>query len=135
MIYQARGIAEQQAHDLANQIMSDQENALETLAREELSVDPGELGGSAWEAATASFILFAVGAIAPVIPYAFLSGWTAVLVSAAFSMVGLFVIGAAITLYTGKGVLFSGFLQVVFGLLAAAVTYGIGRLIGVSLGG
>ena len=121
--------------DLAKQIMSDQENALETLAREELNVDPGELGGSAWEAAIASFVLFAIGAIAPVIPFAFLSGMTAVIVSAALSMVGLFVIGSAITLYTGRGVLFSGSRQVIFGLFAAAVTYGIGRLIGVSIGG
>ena len=135
LIYQARGIGEEQAHDLAKQIMSDQENALETLAREELNVDPGELGGSAWEAAIASFVLFAMGAIAPVIPFVFLSGLTAVIVSAALSMVGLFVIGSAITLYTGRGVLFSGSRQVVFGLLAAAVTYAIGRLIGVSIGG
>jgi VIT1/CCC1 family predicted Fe2+/Mn2+ transporter len=135
LIYQARGIGEEQARSLANQIMSDQENALETLAREELSVDPAELGGSAWEAATASFVLFAIGAIAPVIPYAFLSGLTAVIVSAVLSTLGLFVIGSAITLYTGRGVLFSGARQVVFGLLAAAVTYGIGRLIGASIGG
>lgn len=135
LIYQARGIEEEQARSLAGQIMADQENALETLAREELSVDPGELGGSAWEAAIASFILFAIGAIVPVLPYMFMSGWAAVVVSAVSSMLGLFVIGAAITLYTGRGVLFSGSRQVVFGLLAAAVTYAIGRLIGVSLGG
>jgi len=135
LIYQARGIGEEQARSLAGQIMSDQESALETLAREELNVDPGELGGSAWEAAIASFVLFAIGAIVPVIPYTFLSGLNAVVVSALFSMVGLFVIGSAITLYTGRGVLFSGFRQVIFGLLAAAVTYGIGRLIGMNLGG
>ena len=135
LIYQARGIGEEQAHDLASQIMSDQASALETLAREELSVDPAELGGSAWEAAIASFVLFAMGAIVPVFPYMFMSGWAAVVVSAILSMVGLFVIGSAITLYTGRGVLFSGSRQVIFGLFAAAVTYGIGRLIGVSLGG
>jgi VIT1/CCC1 family predicted Fe2+/Mn2+ transporter len=135
LIYQARGIGEEQARSLAGQIMADQENALETLAREELSVDPAELGGSAWEAAIASFVLFAIGAVVPVLPYMLTSGWAAVIASAASSMLGLFVIGAAITLYTGRGVLFSGGRQVVFGLLAAAVTYGIGRLIGVSLGG
>jgi VIT1/CCC1 family predicted Fe2+/Mn2+ transporter len=93
------------------------------------------LGGSAWEAAIASFVLFAIGAIVPVLSYMLMSGWAAVVFSAILSTVGLFVIGAAITLYTGRGVLFSGSRQVIFGLLAAAVTYGIGRLIGVSLGG
>jgi len=135
LIYQARGIGEEQARHLASQIMSDQKSALETLAREELSVNPEELGGSAWEAAIASFILFALGAIVPVIPYTFLSGLTAVMVSALFSAVGLFIIGSSITLYTGRGVLFSGGRQVLFGLLAAAVTYGIGRLIGGNIGG
>jgi len=135
LIYQARGIAEEQALTLAKQIMSDEENALETLAREELSVDPQELGGSAWEAAIASFVLFALGAIVPVIPFTFLSGITAVIVSGVFSTIGLFVIGSAITLYTGRGVLYSGGRQVFFGLAAAVVTYTIGRLVGVNLGG
>ncbi len=65
--------------------------------------------------------------------YFFLSGMTAVVVSVLMSTVGLFVIGAAITLFTGRTVLFSGTRQVLFGLTAAAVTYGVGRLIGVSL--
>jgi len=135
LIYQARGIAEEQAHRLAQQIMSDKENALETLAREELSVDPEELGGSAWEAAIASFILFTLGAIVPVISFLFLSGLKAVIVSGIFSTLGLFIIGSAITLYTGRGVLFSGSRQVLFGLAAAVVTFTIGRLIGANLGG
>ncbi len=100
-----------------------------------MSVNPEELGGSAWEAAITSFILFAIGAIMPVFPYIFLSGMTAVAVSVACSMVGLFIIGAGITLFTGKGVLYSGLRQMGFGLAAAAVTYLIGRLIGVNLGG
>jgi VIT1/CCC1 family predicted Fe2+/Mn2+ transporter len=76
-----------------------------------------------------------VGAIVPVIPFIFLSGLTAVGVSVLLSTVGLFVIGAAITLFTGRTVLFSGSRQVVFGLAAAAVTYAVGRLVGVSLAG
>jgi len=135
LIYQARGIAEGQARTLAEQIMSDQDNALETLAREELSVDPQELGGSAWEAAIASFVLFALGAIIPVAPFIFSSGIRAVIISGVFSTVGLFIIGSAITLYTGRGVLVSGARQVFFGLVAAVVTYTIGRLVGVNLGG
>jgi VIT1/CCC1 family predicted Fe2+/Mn2+ transporter len=135
LIYQARGLDEAQARQMAAQIMSNTDNALETLAREELGIDPEALGGSAWEAAITSFILFAIGAIIPVIPYLFLSGLTAVMVSVLFSTVGLFIIGAAITLFTGRTVLFSGSRQVTFGLAAAAVTYAVGRLVGVSLGG
>jgi VIT1/CCC1 family predicted Fe2+/Mn2+ transporter len=135
LIYQSRGIEAEQARSLARQVMQDPANALDTLAREELSVNPEELGGSAWEAAITSFVLFALGAIIPVFPYIFLQGMTAVFVSVACSMVGLFIIGAGITLFTGKSVLFSGARQMAFGLAAAAITYLIGRLIGVNLGG
>lgn len=135
LIYQARGLDEPTARQLADQIMEKRENALETLAREELGIDPGELGGSAWEAAITSFVLFAVGAIIPVIAFFFLTGVPAIVVSIALSIVGLFIIGAAITLFTGRSVWFSGTRQVLFGLAAAAVTFTIGRLIGVSLAG
>jgi VIT1/CCC1 family predicted Fe2+/Mn2+ transporter len=135
LIYQARGLDEPSARMLATQIMSNKESALDTLTRDELGIDPGDLGGSAWEAAIASFLLFAAGAIVPVIPYMFLAGMTAIAVSAAFSAVALFVVGAAITLFTGRSVLFSGFRQVAFGLVAAAATFLVGRLIGVSISG
>jgi VIT1/CCC1 family predicted Fe2+/Mn2+ transporter len=135
LIYQARGLDEPTARQLADQIMQTQESALETLAREELGIDPDELGGSAWEAAITSFLLFAIGAIIPVIAFFFLTGIAAIVVSIALSIVGLFVIGAAITLFTGRSVWFSGARQVFFGLAAAAVTFTIGRLIGVSLAG
>ena len=135
LIYQARGLDEKTATQLAGRIISDPEGALETLARDELGINPEELGGSAWEAALTSFFLFAIGAIIPVIPYFFLSGTTAVIVSSICSAIGLFVIGAAITLFTGRPVFSSGVRQMIFGLVAATVTYLIGRLIGVSVGG
>jgi VIT1/CCC1 family predicted Fe2+/Mn2+ transporter len=135
LIYQARGLSETNARELATRLMSDRETALTTLARDELGIDPQELGGSAWEAAITSFVLFAVGAILPVISFMFLNGFNAVVVSALFSTVGLFAIGAVITLFTGRSVLWSGTRQVLFGLAAAAITYGIGRLIGVSVAG
>jgi VIT1/CCC1 family predicted Fe2+/Mn2+ transporter len=135
LIYQARGLPEGAARTMAEQIMSNRETALEALARDELGIDPEELGGSAWEAAIASFVLFAIGAIVPVIPYTFLGGMTAVIASALFSAVGLLAIGSAITLFTGRTVLSSGTRQVIFGLAAAAVTFLIGRLIGVSIAG
>ena len=135
LIYEARGLPKDQAISLAKGIMQNPGSAIDTLAREELGVNPKELGGSAWEAAITSFILFAIGAIIPVISFIFLSGTSAVLLSILLSTIGLFILGAAITLFTGKSVLYSGMRMVIFGLLAAALTFGIGRLIGVSLAG
>ena len=135
LIYQARGLDEARAREVAAQILRTEGSAIDTLAREELGLDPQSLGGSAWEAAITSFVLFAIGAIIPVLPFAFLSGFTAIAVSAVLSAVGLIVIGAAITLFTGRSVLFSSTRQVLFGLAAAAITYGVGRLIGISIVG
>jgi vacuolar iron transporter family protein len=135
LIYQSRGLDAARAKETAERIMSDRSGAIEALAREELGIDPKELGGSAWEAAITSFILFSIGAIIPVIPFMFASGTTAVIISLVLSTIGLFAIGAGITLFTGRGLLFSGGRQVLFGLAAAAITYAIGRLIGVSIGG
>jgi VIT1/CCC1 family predicted Fe2+/Mn2+ transporter len=135
LIYEARGLSREQALMLASQILTNSENALQTLAREELGIDPEELGGSAWEAALTSFILFAIGAVIPVIAFTFLSGTLAVVVSIALSTLALFILGAVITLFTGKPILYSGMRMVVFGLIAAALTFGIGRLIGASIGG
>jgi vacuolar iron transporter family protein len=133
LIYQAKGIAPEIARDMAHRLLSDKRTALDTLAREELGIDPEELGGSAWEAALTSFFLFALGAIIPVFPYIFLSGAAGIIASAVVSALGLFAVGAAITLMTGRGLLFSGLRQVIFGLAAAAVTFGVGRLIGVNV--
>jgi len=135
LIYEARGLPKNEAQRMAQHLISDPNSALETLAREELNVDPSELGGSAWEAAITSFFLFSLGAVIPVFPYAFLSGFSAVAVSMILSAVGLFIIGSGITLFTGRSVLYSGSRQVLFGLVAAMVTFGIGRLIGVNLAG
>lgn len=135
LIYQARGLDEQSARLLATKLMADPVTALGALARDELGIDPDELGGSAWEAAITSFLLFAAGAVIPVLPFLFTGGAAAVVISAAASAAGLFAIGAAITLFTGKPVLFAGLRQTFFGLAAAGVTYAIGRLVGVTLAG
>lgn len=134
LIYQARGLDEEQARSFAEGMMRNPDTALATLAREELGIDPEELGGSAWEAAIVSFLLFSMGAIVPVLPFIFARGENANMLAVLFSTIALFVVGAGITLYTGRSVLFSGTRQVVFGLAAAALTFGIGRLVGVSLG-
>jgi VIT1/CCC1 family predicted Fe2+/Mn2+ transporter len=133
LIYQAKGLDEAQARELAKRIMADRSSALDTMSREELGIDPQELGGSAWEAAATSFCLFAIGAIIPVIPFMLFAGQTAVLVAALASAAGLFGIGAAITLFTGRSVLFSGTRQVLVGAAAAALTYGLGKLLGVAV--
>ena len=90
---------------------------------------PSELGGSPWVAAGVSFVLFVLGAILPILPFVFLSGNTAVVVALAVSALGLFAIGAAITLLTGKSVLMSGLRQLAFGAAAFVVTYGIGAAV------
>lgn len=136
LIYEAKGLPVDQARVLASRMMTDKTTALDTLSREELGINPDELGGSAWAAAITSFFLFAIGAIVPVAP--FLLGWTgitAVIASLLCSGLALFVIGAGITLLTGRSILYSGSRQVIFGYAAAGVTYGIGRLMGISLGG
>jgi VIT1/CCC1 family predicted Fe2+/Mn2+ transporter len=133
LIYQSKGLPEARARELAGHMMADKDSILDTLAREELGIDPDELGGSAYEAAFTSFFLFAVGAIFPIFPYFFWAGTTAITISLAVSAVGLFIIGAAITLMTGRSVWYSGFRQVLVGIAAAALTYGVGRLIGVSV--
>ena len=135
LIYQARGLQEDTARTMAEHLMKNPETALDTLARDELGVNPEDLGGSAWEAAITSFALFAIGAILPVLPYLFFAGNTAILISAAVSTAGLFGIGAASTLFTGRTVLFSGARQVLFGLAAALVTFLVGHFLGVSIGG
>ncbi|MBF2076208.1 MAG: VIT1/CCC1 transporter family protein [Synechococcales cyanobacterium C42_A2020_086] len=135
LIYEAKGLPPDQAQELAARIIQNQATALDTLAREELGVDPEELGGSAWMAGLTSFFLFATGAIIPVSPFLFLQGAIALWMSLLLSGLALFLIGAGITLLTGRSVLFSGSRQVLFGLAASGITFGIGRLLGVSLSG
>ena len=135
LIYMAKGIPESQANEMAKEIMKDKGHAHEILVKEELGINKEELSGSAMEAAIYSFILFSIGAVIPVLPFMFLSGTKAIVISVSASAIGLFVIGSAITLFTGKNVWRSGFRQVIFGLAAAAITFGIGKLIGVSVPG
>lgn len=133
LIYIAKGLPEEQAHQMAADIMKDKTHAHDVLVKEELGINAEELKGSAVEAAIYSFILFGIGAVIPVIPFMFTNGMKAIMISVSLSAAGLFLIGAAITLFTGRNVWFSGFRQVLFGLAAAAITFGIGKLIGVSV--
>ena len=135
LIYKSKGIPEKQAKSMAAEIMKDKDQAHRVLITEELGISPEELEGSPMEAAISSFILFAFGAIIPLLPFFFTAGTKAIILSTISSAFGLFLIGGAITLFTGKSIWKSGMRQVVFGLLAALITFGIGKLIGVSIQG
>ena len=134
VIYRSKGLPEEDARRFAEHIFQDPEVALETLVREELGLDQNVMG-SPWAAAGGSFLAFTVGAIIPVIPFLFGGGDALVLVSFGISLVALFVLGALVSLLTGRSLLFSGFRQVAIGAAAAIVTYIVGRLIGVSVAG
>ena len=128
--YRAKGFTADEATRIAHRIFRDPVAALDTLVREELGLDPDELG-SPVRAALGSFLAFAVGAAVPVIPYLF-GGGPMVVVSLVISLVALFAVGAGVSLLTGRGLVFSGVRQLVIGLVAALVTYGIGTVIGVA---
>ena len=133
LIYAAKGIPEEQANVMAAEIMKNKTHAHEVLVKEELGINAEELKGSAFEAAFYSFLMFIAGGTIPVLPFIFTSGIHAIALSIIMSTIGLFLIGAAITLFTGKSLWYSGVRQIIFGLLAAAITFGIGRIIGVAI--
>jgi VIT1/CCC1 family predicted Fe2+/Mn2+ transporter len=135
LIYQSKGLTADQARLMSKSIVGGEiGRAVDTLAREELGIDPDELGGSAWVAAITSFFLFALGAIVPVLPFLFTEGAVAVAASIAVSALALFTVGAAITVVTGSSVLRTGGRQVLLGMAAAAVTFGLGALVGQAVG-
>jgi len=131
--YRAKGFTKEEADQIAERIFRDPETALDALLREELGLDPDELG-SPWGAAFGSFVAFAIGAVIPVLPYLVGGGTAALAVSLGLSLVALFAVGAAVSLLTGRGAIFSGVRQLVIGLAAALVTYTIGSIIGVAAG-
>jgi VIT1/CCC1 family predicted Fe2+/Mn2+ transporter len=133
LIFQAKGLPKQDAQRVAADLMRDKKGALDTLAREELGIDPAELGGNPWSAAATSFALFSCGAIFPIAPFLWLHEQGAIAASIGASAVALGAIGALTSLFNGRGPAFSAARQVVFGCIAAAITYGVGSVLGVSL--
>lgn len=134
LIYQAKGLPKSEADATAARLMENPDVALNTLVREELGLDPSELG-SPWGASIGSFVAFAIGALLPVIPFFFGSASTPVIaISAAISTVATFAVGAGVSLFTGRSMLYSGARQVALAAAAATVTFAIGRVIGVSTG-
>jgi len=133
LIYRAKGVPRDEAAQLARRLMADPDTALDTLVREELGLDPGELG-SAWKAATFSFVSFAIGASVVVIPYALLSGIPALVTAIVLAVMGLVVVGGLVGRFSGRGVLFSAGRQLLWGVGAAGVTYVVGSIVGVNVG-
>jgi len=129
LIYRAKGLSKPEAEQLADRIMADRSVALDTLAREELGLDPDELG-SPWGSAFSSLFAFAIGAFVVIIPYLAGSGKAALLAAIVLAVAALFGVGASIGALNGRGVLRSGLRQVIAGVIAAAVTFGVGHLIG-----
>jgi VIT1/CCC1 family predicted Fe2+/Mn2+ transporter len=131
-IYQSRGIDPDRARELAEDIMRDPEIALETHAREELGIDPKQLG-SPEGAAVSSFLSFGVGALVPLLPWFFGSGSAAVVASVVLGLVACAVVGGLLARFTGRSVLFSAGRQIAIGIIAGAVTYFVGALVGVGV--
>ena len=131
-IYVSKGIPEVDARRIADTVFEDPETALATMVREELGLDPKQLG-SPWSAAGGSFAAFSLGAIVPVIPYLFGGGTVVFVTSFVMSLAALFLVGSLVSLLTGRSLLFSGFRQVGLGAAAATITYLVGHVIGVSV--
>jgi VIT1/CCC1 family predicted Fe2+/Mn2+ transporter/rubrerythrin len=134
LIYQAKGVPQKEAAMLAQRIIRNPKTAIDTLAREELGLDPTELG-SPWVAAISSFLAFVTGAIIPVAPYLVTSGTRAFPISAFLSCLALFGVGALLSVFTARGPLSSGMRMLLIGLLASGITFTVGWLLGVSVAG
>lgn len=133
LIYQAKGIDADESRRVAAQIMRNRDQALDTLAREELGIDPKELGGNPWSAAAVSFCLFSLGAAFPTAAFLWARGTSAIVQSIVLSAIGLAAVGVFTSLFNGRSATFSALRQIVIGLVAAAFTAGAGRLLGVSI--
>jgi VIT1/CCC1 family predicted Fe2+/Mn2+ transporter len=133
LLYRAKGLGTEQARQIAQQIMSDRSVALDTLAREELGLDPDALG-SPWGAALSSLLAFAAGAFVVVLPYLFGGGTAAFVAAVSLAVVAMVAVGAGIGLLNGRSPARSALRQVTAGGLAAAITFAVGSLIGVQVG-
>jgi VIT1/CCC1 family predicted Fe2+/Mn2+ transporter len=135
LIYQAKGFSAVEARQMSEKVIADKDSALDTLVREELGINPDDLGGSAMGAAVSSFLVFLIGALVPALPMFLVSPQDVIGASIISSAVGLFALGAAIAIFTGRNAIFSGGRQLLIGMSAAAVTFGIGYLFGVAVNG
>jgi VIT1/CCC1 family predicted Fe2+/Mn2+ transporter len=133
LIYAARGVPQDEARRLADRMIADPDRALDTLAREELGLNPDDLG-SPVGAAAFSFVSFGIGASIPLAPFLFLVGTQALVLAIGLASLSLFCVGATLSLFTGTRALWGGLRMLLLGGAAGAATFGIGSLLGVSLG-
>ena len=133
LIYRAKGLPRVEAERIARRLSEDKDVALDTLVREELGLDPSELG-SPIAAASGSFVAFAIGALIPVLPYLLGLGSVSVGISLLLSAFALFGVGATLSIFTGRSAMFSGARQLLIGAVAAAVTFALGSVVGVTTG-
>ena len=129
LIYRAKGLDRETARAIAERIMSNPDTSLDTLAREELGLNPDDLG-SPIKAAASSFIAFAIGAFVVVIPYLFTGGTAGLLIAIALAGSAMLVVGGVVGQYSGRGTIYGALRQLLVGTLAAGVTFLIGRIIG-----
>jgi VIT1/CCC1 family predicted Fe2+/Mn2+ transporter len=132
LVYAARGMGIEEARGVAHKMLQNPKHALDTLAREELGLNPDDLG-SPWGAALFSFLAFTGGALIPLIPFLLRLGTSSIEIAAALSALALFIVGALLSLFTGRGAFMSGLRMVLIGALSGAATFAIGKLLGVSL--
>ena len=132
LIYQAKGLSEEEARRIARNVIADPEVAVDTMAREELGLDTSQLG-SPWGASFSSFAAFLGGATVPILPYLFGAGELAFSLSALLSAGALLGVGALLAWVTTRSTAWGALRMLLAGGSAAAVTFGVGSLIGVSL--
>jgi VIT1/CCC1 family predicted Fe2+/Mn2+ transporter len=133
LIFQAKGLEREEARRLSEKLIADPDQALDTLTREELGLNPDELG-SPWGAALFSFFSFASGALLPLLPFLVMTGAPALFSAMGMTAVALFAVGAALSLFTGRHALTGGLRMLAIGSAAGGATYLIGKALGVSLG-
>jgi VIT1/CCC1 family predicted Fe2+/Mn2+ transporter len=134
LIYQARGVELSQARAVSQALLANPQAALDVLAREELGLNPDDLGNP-WQAAGVSFVAFALGALVPLLPYlAGLRGVRATLLAALVTLLTLFLVGLGLSLFTGRQALRGALRMVLIGGAAGAVSFLVGKALGVAIG-
>ncbi len=133
LIFEHKGMDKAEAKALADKLIADPDRALDTLAREELGLNPDELG-SPWGAAGFSFLAFSAGAVLPLLPFLFLGAGRALPIAIGLTAVALFAVGATLSLFTGRNAWLGGLRMLGIGGAAGVATYAIGKLLGVTLG-
>ena len=133
-IYQSKGLTAEEARGVARRVMNNPDAALDMVAREELGLSPDSLG-SPFGAASSSFVAFVLGAIVPILPYLLGAGEFAFMLSAGLSAFALMVLGALVAAGSGRNLVWGGAKMLLAGSFAAAVTFGIGNLVGIAITG